>query len=495
MTTQRLGVIMNGVTGRMGLNQHLVRSIIAIRDQGGVLLANGDRVMPDPILVGRDAEKVERLAKQYKVARWTTELDKALGDKDDTIFFDAATTQARPSLLTKAIGAGKHVYCEKPIATNLDEAVAVLKLAAAKGVKHGTVQDKLFLPGLKKLAFLRDSGFFGRILAVRGEFGYWVFEGDWQEAQRPSWNYRAEDGGGIILDMVCHWRYVLDNLFGDVESVSCIGSTDIPQRWDEKGSQYKADGRRFRLCDVPAQGRRDRAHQYVLGDAGLSRRSRHLPGRRHTWLRGRRAQRLRDAGAAGDAAPGMEPRREANSRFLCRLAEGAGEQSLRQWFQGAVGDVHPSRLRGRAVQIHAAGGRQGRAAWRNARCKAGASGAGSMCRRSKCEDRNHEQAGFAKLLAVAETTKAPIGESRPIGWRAPGAFPPSWKARSTAWLFPRLMWSPIRSPTSIRGCRPLSTGTGPLRFASTSGISGSASPKRWTPRSAGWDWIGQPRWS
>jgi predicted dehydrogenase len=177
MTTKRLGLIMNGVTGRMGLNQHLIRSIVAIRDSGGVLLSNGDRMMPDPILVGRDAEKIERLARQFNVKRFTTDLDKALADKDDAIFFDAATTQARPSLLTKAINAGKHVYCEKPIATNLDEAVAVLRLAKQKGIKHGTVQDKLFLPGLKKLAFLRDSGFFGRMLSVRGEFGYWVFEG------------------------------------------------------------------------------------------------------------------------------------------------------------------------------------------------------------------------------------------------------------------------------------------------------------------------------
>src|SRR4030095_12637775 len=169
MTTKRLGLIMNGVTGRMGLNQHLIRSIIAIRDQGGVTLSNGDRMMPDPILVGRDADKVERLAKQFNVQRWTVDLDEALTNPEDTIFFDAATTQARPSLLTKAIEAGKHVYCEKPIATNLEEAAAVLKLANAKGVKHGTVQDKLFLPGLKKLAFLRDSGFFGRMLSVRGE--------------------------------------------------------------------------------------------------------------------------------------------------------------------------------------------------------------------------------------------------------------------------------------------------------------------------------------
>ncbi len=240
MTTQRLGVIMNGVTGRMGLNQHLVRSIIAIRDSGGVLLGNGNRMMPDPILVGRDAEKLERLAKQFSVQRWTTDLDNALTEKSDSIFFDAATTQARPALLTKAINAGKHVYCEKPIATNLDEAVAVVKLANAKGLKHGTVQDKLFLPGLKKLAFLRDSGFFGRMLSVRGEFGYWVFEGDREPAQRPSWNYRKQDGGGIILDMLCHWRYVLDNLFGEVKALSCLGATHIPDRWDENGRRYKA---------------------------------------------------------------------------------------------------------------------------------------------------------------------------------------------------------------------------------------------------------------
>src|SRR5438034_444112 len=172
MTTKRLGLIMNGVTGRMGLNQHLARSIIAIRDSGGVVLSNGDRMMPDPILIGRDADKIGRLAKQFNVARFSTDLDKALADKNDTIFFDAATTQARPSLLAKAINAGKHVYCEKPIATNLEEAVAVVKLANAKGVKHGTVQDKLFLPGLKKLAFLRDSGFFGRMLSVRGEIAH-----------------------------------------------------------------------------------------------------------------------------------------------------------------------------------------------------------------------------------------------------------------------------------------------------------------------------------
>jgi len=238
--TRTLGVVMNGVTGRMGTNQHLVRSVTAIRAQGGVKLSDGTRVQLDPILIGRNADKVAQLARANGVERWSTDLDAAIADPNNHIFFDAATTQMRPTLLDKAINAGKHIYCEKPISTNLPEALRIVKLARDKGVKNGTVQDKLFLPGLMKLKSLRDSGFFGKMLSVRGEFGYWVFEGDWQEAQRPSWNYRNEDGGGMILDMVCHWRYVLDNLFGEVKSVSCLGATHIPERWDENGNPYKA---------------------------------------------------------------------------------------------------------------------------------------------------------------------------------------------------------------------------------------------------------------
>ena len=240
MSERRIGIIMHGVTGRMGMNQHLIRSILEIRKQGGVALRDGTRVMPDPILVGRDADKIERLANRVGVARWTTDLAAALRNPDDTIFFDAASTQLRPTLLKQAIAAGKHIYCEKPVATTLAEAVGLYRAAEKAGVKHGVVQDKLWLPGLLKLKMLRDSGFFGRILSVRGEFGYWVFEGDLQPAQRPSWNYRKEDGGGVILDMVCHWRYVLDNLFGEVRAVSCLGATHIPTRWDEQGKRYKA---------------------------------------------------------------------------------------------------------------------------------------------------------------------------------------------------------------------------------------------------------------
>jgi predicted dehydrogenase len=230
---------MHGITGRMGLNQHLIRSIVAIRAQGGVALANGDRVMPDPILVGRNADKIEALAKAHGNLRWTTDLDAALANRDDTVFFDAATTQMRPTLLKRAIAAGKHIYCEKPVATNLAEAMDLVAAAQKAGIKHGVVQDKLFLPGLLKLDMMRRAGFFGRMLSVRGEFGYWVFEGDLQPIQRPSWNYRQEDGGGIILDMICHWRYVLDNVFGKVKSVSCLGATHIPERLDEAGKPYR----------------------------------------------------------------------------------------------------------------------------------------------------------------------------------------------------------------------------------------------------------------
>jgi predicted dehydrogenase len=177
------------------------------------------------------------------VERWTTDLAKAFLSEDQ-IFFDAASTQLRPKLLKRAIAAGKHIYCEKPVSTTLAEAKDLYAAAKKARIKHGVVQDKLWLPGLLKLQKLKEQGFFGRILSVRGEFGYWVFEGDRQRgqpaAQRPSWNYRKQDGGGIILDMLCHWRYVLDNLFGEVKAVSCLGATHIPYRWDENGKKYKA---------------------------------------------------------------------------------------------------------------------------------------------------------------------------------------------------------------------------------------------------------------
>jgi predicted dehydrogenase len=237
---RKIGIVMHGVTGRMGMNQHLIRSVLAIRDQGGVVLSDGSRVVPDPIIVGRDGAKIERLAKAHKVERFTTDLDAALADSYNEIFFDAASTKLRPTLLRKAIDAGKHVYCEKPISEGLLEAIEIAKYAKSKGVKNGIVHDKLDLPGLVKLKRLRDSGFFGKILSVKGEFGYWVFEGDYLPAQRPSWNYRAADGGGMVSDMLCHWRYVLDNVIAPVKSVSCTTATHIDRRWDEAGKEYKA---------------------------------------------------------------------------------------------------------------------------------------------------------------------------------------------------------------------------------------------------------------
>jgi len=237
---RRVGIIMNGVTGRMGERQHLARSIAAIREQGGLPLPDGRVLWPDPILVGRNEAKLRRLADTYGVERWSTDLDACLADERDEIYFDAQITSRRPDAVRAALAAGKHVYCEKPTAEDLSTAVDLAREANKAGVVNGVVQDKLFLPGLRKLKRLIDGGFFGRILSVRGEFGYWVFEGDWQPAQRPSWNYRREDGGGIIVDMLCHWRYVLDGLFGGVRSVTCIGATHIPERVDEHGRVYTA---------------------------------------------------------------------------------------------------------------------------------------------------------------------------------------------------------------------------------------------------------------
>ena len=240
MQVNTIGIVMNGVTGRMGLNQHLIRSIVAIRRQGGVPLPNGDRLMPDPILVGRNDDKLRALAETHGIARYSTDLEQALANPADTVYFDATLTNLRAPNVRRAIEKGKHVYCEKPLSVSTDEALDLFTLAKKAGVKHGVVQDKLFLPGVRKLKRLVDTGFFGRILSVRGEFGYWVFEGDWQPAQRPSWNYRSEDGGGIIADMFCHWRYVLDHTFGDVKAVQCLGATHIPDRFDETGTKYKA---------------------------------------------------------------------------------------------------------------------------------------------------------------------------------------------------------------------------------------------------------------
>jgi predicted dehydrogenase len=238
MSRKAVQVAVNGVTGRMGYRQHLVRSLLAIRDQGGVVLDDGTAIFPEPVLVGRSEERLRQIAERHGIGRWTTSLDDVLSDPGIDVYFDAQVTSAREASLGRAIAAGKHVYAEKPVAGSLDGALRLARAAHAAGLVHGVVQDKLFLPGVIKLRRLINDGFFGRVLSVRLEFGYWVFEGDGRASQRPSWNYRAEQGGGIVLDMFPHWQYLLEDLFGPIQALYARRATHVPVRWDEKGAQY-----------------------------------------------------------------------------------------------------------------------------------------------------------------------------------------------------------------------------------------------------------------
>lgn len=240
MTTRTLRIAMNGITGRMGYRQHLLRSILPIRDQGGFTLEDGTKVQVEPILVGRNEAKIKELADLHGVEHYSTDLDALIADDSVDIVFDASMTSLRAATLTKAMKAGKHIFTEKPTAETLDEAIELARLAKNAGITAGVVHDKLYLPGLVKLRRLVDEGFFGRILSIRGEFGYWVFEGEHQAAQRPSWNYRKEDGGGMTTDMFCHWNYVLEGIIGRVKSVNATTVTHIPTRWDEQGEEYTA---------------------------------------------------------------------------------------------------------------------------------------------------------------------------------------------------------------------------------------------------------------
>ncbi len=239
MKIHKVGIIMNGVTGRMGTNQHLMRSVVEIIKQGGVAVGPDEVIMPDPVLVGRNISKLEKLRSMSGVEKVTTDLDNVLSDSAYSVYFDAQTTGRRAEAVKKAVAAGKHIYCEKPTATDTETAMELYGICEKAGVKHGVVQDKLWLPGLRKLRGLIEKGFFGKILSVHGEFGYWVFEGHSVSAQRPSWNYRKEEGGGMIMDMLPHWRYVLDNIIGNVKAVSCLGATHISERVDENGNPFQ----------------------------------------------------------------------------------------------------------------------------------------------------------------------------------------------------------------------------------------------------------------
>ncbi|MBY4275427.1 Gfo/Idh/MocA family oxidoreductase [Rhodococcus fascians] len=238
--TRTLRIAMNGVTGRMGYRQHLLRSILPIRDAGGLLLDDGTRVQVEPILVGRNEAKLQELCSRHGIAEYTTDSSSVIDDASIDIYFDAQVTSRRPEALSSAMKAGKHIFTEKPTAETLRQAIELARIGQNAGITAGVVHDKLYLPGLVKLKRLVDEGFFGRILSLRGEFGYWVFEGDGQPAQRPSWNYRAEDGGGIVVDMFCHWNYVLEGILGKVETVTAKTATHIPTRWDEQGHEYAA---------------------------------------------------------------------------------------------------------------------------------------------------------------------------------------------------------------------------------------------------------------
>jgi predicted dehydrogenase len=344
MKTHTVGIIMNGVTGRMGTNQHLVRSILAIRAQGGIPIGPDETILPEPILVGRNAGKLKALADAQRIERFTTDLDAALGDSRYSVYFDALSTDLRAACVRKAIAAGKHIYAEKPTATTAAEALALAREATRAGVKHGVVQDKLWLPGLLKLKALIDHNFFGRILAVRGEFGYWVFDGVRQPCQRPTWNYRREDGGSLILDMFCHWRYVIDNLFGEIESLVALGATHVPRRVDEQG--------------------RARAVQFLLVRAGAAGRPADDPSGRHGGQRGGRAPRVPRATRRVHPQARLEPGHRPAHRLLRRLADGAQQRTLRQRLQGRVGAVPQARGGRRAVSLEPIGRGQGRAVGR-----------------------------------------------------------------------------------------------------------------------------------
>ena len=296
----RIGIIMHGVTGRMGYNQHLVRSILAIRDQGGVELADGRAA------AGRsDHRRAQRRedggagAASTGSSAGATDLDAALANPDDTIFFDAGTTLMRAGAARRR----RSTRASTSTARSRSPTTSASRWRwrgrrAARGSSTGWCRTSCSCRACRSCAILRDSGFFGRMLSVGASSATGCSRATGGvDPQRPSWNYRKGDGGGIILDMLCHWRYVLDDLFGEVKAVSCLGATHIPERIDEKGKPYAADADDAAYATFELDGRGDRADQLVLGRAGAPRRPRDLPGRRHPRLGGGGADEVLDASA------------------------------------------------------------------------------------------------------------------------------------------------------------------------------------------------------
>jgi predicted dehydrogenase len=240
MTTKTIGIIVNGATGRIGSTQHLANALVPISREGGLAVGD-DRVVPRPLLVGRDESRLAQIAAAHGLPEWSTDLDATLGDPGFTVFFDAAATHQRRQVLERAIAADKHIYTEKPVALTAVDGLALLAAVRARGLKHGAVEDKQHLPGLQKLSALARAGFFGRVVGFRLEFGWWVFDGIERPAQRPSWNYTRAGGGGLILDMYPHWRYVIETILGPIRRIVTAAATATPERIDEAGARYRVD--------------------------------------------------------------------------------------------------------------------------------------------------------------------------------------------------------------------------------------------------------------
>jgi predicted dehydrogenase len=240
LAVKDIGIIVNGATGRIASTQHLTNALVPIRAEGG-LAVGGDRLMPRLLLCGRDEKRLAALARENGIDRWTTDLDAALSDPAYSIFFDAAATVQRMPTLTKAVAAGKHIYSEKPVALSVSDGLALLAAVRARNLKHGAVEDKVFLPGLQKLGQLAKQKFFGRVTGFRLDFGWWVFDGLDRKSQRPSWNYKRSGAGGLTMDMYPHWRYVIESILGPIRRIVAATATAIPRRADESGDRYDVD--------------------------------------------------------------------------------------------------------------------------------------------------------------------------------------------------------------------------------------------------------------